>query len=136
MLFRDVLERESNAPKWRDMLNILRRLEARGEIRGGRFITGFSGEQFALPEAVESLRMSRRVESSHEITVAGADPMNLAGIVVPGPRTPAIPGRQICFRDGILLPDEPDSGVPNAVIATWVPTDPAPIAEKPALRLF
>ena len=56
VLFRDVLIRESNAPKWRDLLGILRRLEARGEVRGGRFVTGFSGEQFALPEAVESLR--------------------------------------------------------------------------------
>jgi ATP-dependent Lhr-like helicase len=106
VLFRDLLERESNAPKWRDLLNILRRLEARGEIRGGRFVTGFSGEQFALPEAVESLRVSRRIESPHEIAVAAADPMNLAGIVVPGPRTPAVPGRHVRFRNGVLLTDD------------------------------
>ncbi len=62
VLFRDLLARESNAPKWRDLLNILRRLEARGEIRGGRFVTGFGGEQFALPEAVESLRAARHRE--------------------------------------------------------------------------
>src|ERR1017187_7896092 len=59
ILFRDLLTRESNAPRWRDLLNILRRLEARGEVRGGRFVTGFGGEQFALPEAVESLRLAR-----------------------------------------------------------------------------
>ena len=133
VLFRDVLERESNAPKWRDLLNILRRLEARGEIRGGRFISGFGGEQFALPEAVESLRLSRRVESIHEIAVAAADPMNLAGIVVPGPRTPAVPGRHVRFRNGVLLTEE--SGPPCLAPETWVPAEPTP-PEAPALRLF
>ena len=135
VLFRDVLERESNAPKWRDLLNILRRLEARGEIRGGRFISGFGGEQFALPEAVESLRLTRRVDSQHEITVAAADPMNLAGIVIPGVRTPAVPGRQIRFRNGSLIPDE-DLGAPCLASQTWVPTEPTPRPDKPALRLF
>ncbi len=106
VLFRDVLERESNAPKWRDLLNVLRRLEARGEIRGGRFVSGFGGEQFALPEAVESLRLTRSRESTQDIAVAAADPMNLAGIVVPGPRTASVPGRFIRFRDGALVPDE------------------------------
>ncbi len=64
VLFRDLLARESNAPKWRELLGILRRLEARGEVRGGRFVTGFGGEQFALPEAVESLREARKRESA------------------------------------------------------------------------
>ena len=64
ILFRDLLARESNAPRWRDLLNILRRLEARGEVRGGRFVSGFGGEQFALPEAVESLRAARTRESA------------------------------------------------------------------------
>jgi ATP-dependent Lhr-like helicase len=105
ILFRDLLERESNAPKWRDLLNVLRRLEARGEIRGVRFISGFGGEQFALPEAVESLRQSRHLESTQEIKVAGADPMNLAGIVVPGERTPSVPGRWLRFRNGTVCPD-------------------------------
>ncbi len=132
VLFRDLLERESNAPKWRDLLNILRRLEARGEIRGGRFVTGFSGEQFALPEAVESLRLSRRIESPHEITVAAADPMNLAGIVVPGPRMPAVPGRHIRFRSGVLISEE--LGAPCLASETWVSADPTPT--PPALRLF
>jgi len=134
VLFRDVLERESNAPKWRDLLNILRRLEARGEIRGGRFVSGFGGEQFALPEAVESLRLTRRIDSQHEIAVAAADPMNLAGIVVPGPRTPAVPGRQIRFRNGILIPDE-NPGIPNTRLEGWVPEEPHP-SEPPGLRLF
>jgi ATP-dependent Lhr-like helicase len=132
VLFRDLLERESNAPKWRDLLNILRRLEARGEIRGGRFVTGFSGEQFALPEAVESLRLSRRIESPHEVTVAAADPMNLAGIVVPGPRTPAVPGRHVRLRNGILVAET--VGAPCLASETWVSTDPAP--PPSALRLF
>jgi ATP-dependent Lhr-like helicase len=133
ILFRDLLERESNAPKWRDLLNILRRLEARGEIRGGRFVSGFGGEQFALPEAVESLRLTRRIDSPHEITVAAADPMNLAGIVVPGPRTPAVPGRHIRFRNGVLISDNP--AAPSLDSETWVPVDAA-VTEAPALRLF
>jgi ATP-dependent helicase Lhr and Lhr-like helicase len=103
VLFRDLLTRESNAPKWRELLGILRRLEARGEVRGGRFVNGFGGEQFALPEAVESLRDSRKHESQHEIAVAAADPLNLAGIVIPGERVPAIPGREVRYRNGSLL---------------------------------
>lgn len=133
ILFRDVLERESNAPKWRDLLNILRRLEARGEIRGGRFLSGFGGEQFALPDAVESLRLSRRIESAQEIAVAAADPMNLAGIVVPGPRTPAVPGRQVRFRNGVLVTEE--LGASSLAPEAWVPTEPTQ-TETPALRLF
>src|SRR6202034_3018025 len=77
VLFRDLLARESNAPKWRDLLNILRRLEARGEVRGGRFVSGFGGEQYALPEAVDSLRAARSRDCSAIITVAAADPANL-----------------------------------------------------------
>jgi ATP-dependent Lhr-like helicase len=102
VLFRDLLTRESNAPKWRELLNILRRLEARGEVRGGRFVTGFGGEQFALPQAVDSLRAARKLDSEHEIAVAAADPLNLAGIVIPGERVPAVPGREVRFRNGIL----------------------------------
>jgi ATP-dependent helicase Lhr and Lhr-like helicase len=108
VLFRDLLARESNAPKWRDLLNILRRLEARGEIRGGRFVTSFGGEQFALPEAAESLQASlraarNRTPSESVDTVAAADPMNLSGIVVPGERVPAVPGRQVQYRNGAVI---------------------------------
>lgn len=102
ILFRDLLIRESNAPRWRDLVGILRRLEARGEIRGGRFVTGFGGEQFALPQAVESLRAARQRECSAIISVAAADPINLAGIVIPGDRVPCIPGKQVLYRNGNL----------------------------------
>ena len=106
VLFRDLLTRESNAPKWRDLLNILRRLEARSEARGGRFVTGFGGEQFALPEAVTSLHASRNQASAHEITVAAADPLNLVGIVLPGERVPAVPGREVRYRNGSLAAED------------------------------
>ena len=131
VLFRDVLERESNAPKWRDLLNILRRLEARGEIRGGRFVSGFGGEQFALPEAVESLRITRRVESKDEVTVAGADPMNLVGIVVPGSRVASVPGRSVRFRNGTVLENEAVS-----VALVDIPLPVEAVVPAPALRLF
>jgi ATP-dependent Lhr-like helicase len=78
-----------------------RRLEDRGEIRGGRFVDGFLGEQFALPVAVESLRASRRLPLTGEaVTLSAADPLNLIGILVPGERVPAISGRIVTFRDG------------------------------------
>jgi ATP-dependent Lhr-like helicase len=110
VLFRDLLVRESNAPKWRELLGILRRLEARGEVRGGRFVNGFGGEQFALPEAVESQREARKHSlADHEIAVAATDPLNLAGIVVPGERVPAIPGREVRYRNGSLLPELEDA---------------------------
>ena len=120
VLFRDLLTRESNAPKWRELLNILRRLEARGEVRGGRFVTGFGGEQFALSEAVESLRAARKQDSPHEVAVSAADPLNLAGIVVPGERVPAVPGREVRYRNGSLAvaeaPNSSDSTQTEAIL--------------------
>jgi ATP-dependent Lhr-like helicase len=104
VVFRELLARESMLPTWRELVIVFRRLEDRGEIRGGRFITGFVGEQFALPIAVESLRAMKNLAPSGEtITLSAADPLNLAGIVVPGERIPAISGRQISFRDGVLV---------------------------------
>jgi ATP-dependent Lhr-like helicase len=107
VLFRELLTRESNAPQWRDLAPILRRLEARGEIRGGRFVSGAFGEQFCLPEVVESLRAARRNSAGHAaeppIAVAAADPLNLAGILVPGDRVPAIPGREVLFSNGTVF---------------------------------
>ena len=104
VVFREILTRESVLPRWREVLIALRRLEDRGEIRGGRFVSGFLGEQFALPIAVESLRVSRMEPPTGEIiTISAADPLNLAGIVVPGEKTPAISGRFVSFRDGVAL---------------------------------
>jgi ATP-dependent Lhr-like helicase len=107
VLFRDLLARESNAPKWRELAPILRRLEARGEIRGGRFVSGPFGEQFALPEVIDSLRNARREATARiaeaPIAVAAADPLNLAGILVPGERVPAIPGREVQFQNGAIV---------------------------------
>jgi ATP-dependent Lhr-like helicase len=104
VVFREVLTRESILPRWREVLMALRRLEDRGEIRGGRFVSGFLGEQFALPVAVESLRATRDQEPSREtVRVSAADPLNLVGIIVPGERVPAISGRFVAFRDGIAV---------------------------------
>jgi ATP-dependent Lhr-like helicase len=98
---RELLTRESSAPHWRELLHILRRSEARGEIRGGRFIAGLYGEQFALPEAVEALRSLRRKESKGQyLRISACDPLNLAGILTPGPRIPAVLGNRIVYRDG------------------------------------
>lgn len=91
VVFRDLLARETLAPPWRELLGVLRRMEACGDIRGGRFVSGFGGEQFARPEAVEMLRVARRDGPlSLPVTVAAADPMNLTGIVLPGPRVSAL----------------------------------------------
>jgi ATP-dependent Lhr-like helicase len=91
VLLRDLLVREVIAPPWRDLLPVLRRMEARGEIRGGRFVGGFTGEQFARPEAVDLLRSIRRNKENDAIVpVAAADPLNLTGIILPGPRVSRI----------------------------------------------
>lgn len=104
VLFRDLLTREAILPKWRELLITLRRLEDRGEVRGGRFVSGFLGEQFALPVAVESLRARRNQQLSGEIiTVSAADPLNLVGILVPGERIAGNSGRVVAFRDGVAV---------------------------------
>ncbi len=105
VLFRDVLEREANIPKWRELLPMLRRMEARGEVRGGRFLSGFAGEQFALPEALRSLRDARRagLRIDLEVSVAGADPLNLLGIVVPGERVAAAAGKSLTWTHALLI---------------------------------
>jgi ATP-dependent Lhr-like helicase len=107
IVFRDLLVRETGLPKWRELQMAFRRLEDRGEIRGGRFVDGFLGEQFAMPVAVESLRATRKLPSSAEvITLSAADPLNLVGILVPGERVPAISGKTVMFRDGVAVQDE------------------------------
>ena len=101
VVFRRLLDRETGMPPWRDLLRVLRRMEARGEIRGGRFISRFSGEQFALPEAVPALRKKRVApQTTRWISVSAADPMNLVGILTPGGRVPSLGGNRILFREG------------------------------------
>lgn len=103
VVFRRLLEREAAwLPHWRELLSVYRKLEARGEIRGGRFVAGFAGEQFALPEAVGSLRKIRREPPTEEtVSLSGADPLNLAGILTPGTKLPALTGSRILYRDGL-----------------------------------
>lgn len=107
VVFRDLLARESLVQSWRDLLIQYRRMEMAGEIRGGRFVSGFTGEQFALPEAVESLRAMRKKKGSYgteqEIRLSATDPLNLAGVILPGPRVPAVPTNFLIIRDGALV---------------------------------
>ena len=105
LVFRELLTRETILPKWRELLITLRRLEDRGEVRGGRFVSNFLGEQFALPVAVDSLRAARSRKTTGELmTVSAADPLNLVGIIVPGERVPANSGKAVAFRDGVAVP--------------------------------
>ncbi|HEU0184731.1 MAG TPA: DEAD/DEAH box helicase [Blastocatellia bacterium] len=104
VVFRKLMDREGMTLPWRELLRALRRLEARGEIRGGRFVAGVSGEQFALNEAVSSLRSIRRKEPDGAlVSVSAADPLNLVGIVLPGARVPVIPSNRILFRNGVAI---------------------------------
>jgi ATP-dependent Lhr-like helicase len=112
VVFRDVLARETLAPPWRSLLVVLRQWEARGEVRGGRFVSGFSGEQFARPEAVELLRDLRRDSRSssgqgEEIEIALADPLNLTGVILPGPRTSTLAQGVLRLRDGVQQEEPP-----------------------------
>ena len=113
VVFRDLRAVETLALPWREVLWALRRLEARGIIRGGRFVTGFTGEQFALPAAVDELRRVRRDERTGErVEISATDPLNLTGIVTPGPRVPAVATRTVAYVDGLPLP-APDAASPR-----------------------
>ncbi len=113
VVFRDLAVREALALPWREVVRALRRLEARGLVRGGRFVTGFVGEQYALPEAVELLRQTRRAARSGEtVRVAAADPLNLIGVLTPGPRVAAAARGTVTYRDG--LPVGPEAGETTA----------------------
>jgi len=103
IVFWRLLEREAAwLPPWRDLLRVYRRLEARGEIRGGRFVAGFAGEQYALPDAIGMLREVRRKPPSGEwISLSGADPLNLVGVLTPGARLAALTGNRVLYRDGL-----------------------------------
>jgi ATP-dependent Lhr-like helicase len=104
VVFRRVLTREVNAAPWRELTRVYRRLEARGELRGGRFVSGMSGEQFALPDAVDRLREVRRTAPSGKLaTISTADPLNLAGIVTAGERLRATAANRLVYQDGVPI---------------------------------
>jgi ATP-dependent helicase Lhr and Lhr-like helicase len=107
VVFRDLLVRENLAVPWREVLWAFRRLEARGTIRGGRFVNGFSGEQFAHPDAVDLLRQVRKQpRAGEEIRLSATDPLNLVGIVLPGTRIPAVLTNSVTYIDGAVVPAE------------------------------
>jgi ATP-dependent Lhr-like helicase len=102
IVFRRLLTREANAAPWRDLARVYRRLEARGEIRGGHFVAGMSGEQFALPDAIERMREVRRGDGGRALqAISAADPLNLTGIVTSGERVRAVEGTRVAYRDGV-----------------------------------
>lgn len=110
--FRDLVQRENLTIPWREILRALRRMEARGLVRGGRFVAGFYGEQYAMTDAVESLRKVRRAEKRGELVrVSAVDPLNLAGIVTPGSRVAAVHTKAVVYRDGLPLPPEEVSAI-------------------------
>ncbi len=121
VVFRRLLERERLAPAWYELLRVYRLLEARGTVRGGRFVTGVTGEQYALADAVVQLReLRRRPAVGRMVTVSAADPLNLAGIVTPGDRVPAYAGNRVLFRDG-----EPLAGLVAGEVLALTPLDEA-----------
>ena len=104
VVFREMIARETIVPRWRELLIAFRRLEDQGQIRGGRFVSGFLGEQFALPVAVESLRaMSKQSSVGQVVTVAATDPLNLVGVLIPGDRVASSSGRTVAFVDGVAV---------------------------------
>ena len=129
VVFRRILTRESNAAQWRDLARVYRRLEARGEIRGGRFVNGMSGEQFALPEAVERMREIRRQpHDGRIIVISGADPLNLVGIITSGDRVRALASTRIAYRDGIAI-----SAIEGDYLRPLAEVEPAVASEASAL---
>lgn len=116
VVFREMISRETIVPRWRELLIAFRRLEDQGQIRGGRFVSGFLGEQFALPVAVESLRATSKVSGIGEVvTIAAADPLNLVGVLVPGDRVASSSGKIVTFVDGVPVDaDERGVGFANA----------------------
>jgi ATP-dependent Lhr-like helicase len=127
-----VLARESGTPPWRELLLAYRRLEARGEIRGGRFVSGMSGEQFALPDAVAQLRAIRRREGSGELVAVGAaDPLNLTGIVTTGERVATVARSRVLYRDGVPVLALEGGEIKSL---TPVPEEPTPEMIQTLLR--
>jgi ATP-dependent Lhr-like helicase len=119
IVFRDLVVREPLAPPWRELVRHYRRLEARGEVRGGRFLAGVGGEQFAIPAAVEVARAIRRARpNGQRIEVAGVDPLNLTGIVTPGPRVPAVLGQKVIYVDGVPTSSDFAAVEPDSALAS------------------
>ena len=133
VVFRDLLEHETTVPRWRDLLGILRRMEARGEVRGGRFVSSFVGEQFALPQALDSLREARREGIRIEpVTLAAADPLNLIGTIIPGERVSAVAGNRVTLDEAALTPLEasPSQRPVKSGTAPLLSSLPLPLAES------
>jgi ATP-dependent Lhr-like helicase len=121
IVFRDLLQREPGAPAWRDLLRVYRRLEMRGELRGGRIVGGFVGEQFALPEALDALRAVRRAPQAGEvIRLSACDPLNLTGIITPGDRLRSVAANRIVYLRGV-----PVSAMEGDMLRVLAPVDPA-----------
>jgi ATP-dependent Lhr-like helicase len=129
LVFRDLLAREG-APPWRELVRVYRTLEARGSIRGGRFVAGRSGEQFALPEAVDALRAVRRLPrtGAERVELSAADPLNLVGILTPGARVPAVGGGRVVFVDGVPVGSRPAERASSSDVVVSPVEAPAPLA--------
>ena len=128
VVFRRLVQRETLLAPWRDILRVYRRLEAHGEIRGGRFVGGFSGEQYALPEAIGLLRTTRREGGDGElVAISGADPLNLVGILTPGEAVPAITSNRVLYRDGVPIVVKESEGKERFLVE-------APTEERDVLR--
>jgi ATP-dependent Lhr-like helicase len=121
VVFRRMLARETTGITWRELVHVYRRLEARGEIRGGRFVSGMSGEQFALPDAVERLREVRRTPADDRlVTISAADPLNLTGIITPGDRLRTVASNRIVYVRGV-----PVSAMEGDMLRVLADVDPA-----------
>ena len=119
VVFRKLLEREDRLPPWRELLYVYRRMEARGELRGGRFVQGFAGEQYALPDAVAALREIRNQPKHGDlVTLSAADPLNLSGLITPGPRVAAHPSQRLLYRDGVPI-EKPGTDTNGVTFGTW-----------------
>ncbi len=111
VVFRKLLERETGLPPWRELFYVYRRMEARGEIRGGRFVSGFAGEQFAVGEAADLLDRTAKDSTSDRSTISATDPLNLIGIVTTGERVPALYGNRALFEQGVAIAAQTAEGV-------------------------
>jgi ATP-dependent Lhr-like helicase len=121
VVFRRLLAREPSVAPWRELVRVYRRLEARGEIRGGRFVAGMSGEHFALPDAVERLREVRRTPPDDRlVTISAADPLNLTGIVTPGDRVRTVAANRVVYLRGV-----PVAAMEGDMLRVLAPVDPS-----------